>query len=241
MINAILIFLLSLAGAFVLRVCGFGFGVFTMAWLPYLLPSYGEATTLSGILAMSGSILVTIKNWKKIDWHKLTPILITFIISSCASIYFVSLADDHLLKRILGVMLIVASLWFLVISKHVTVKPTLPIQITMGTISGVMGGLFAMHGPAAVLYFLACSKDKDEYVALTMSYLLLGNIMMLGFRINNGFLTPAVGYAFLYGIIAVGIGTWIGGKVFKHLSTDVVKKVSYAYIAISGVMSLIMS
>ena len=74
-----------------------------------------------------------------------------------------------------------------------------------------------------------------------MSYLLLGNIMMLGFRINNGFLTPAVGYAFLYGIIAVGIGTWIGGKVFKHLSTDVVKKVSYAYIAISGVMSLIMS
>lgn len=38
--NEILIFLLSLAGAFVLRVCGFGFGVFTMAWLPYLLPSY---------------------------------------------------------------------------------------------------------------------------------------------------------------------------------------------------------
>lgn len=36
--NEILIFLLSLAGAFVLRVCGFGFGVFTMAWLPYLLP-----------------------------------------------------------------------------------------------------------------------------------------------------------------------------------------------------------
>ena len=41
--NEILIFLLSLAGAFVLRVCGFGFGVFTMAWLPYLLPSYGHS------------------------------------------------------------------------------------------------------------------------------------------------------------------------------------------------------
>lgn len=46
--NEILIFLLSLAGAFVLRVCGFGFGVFTMAWLPYLLPSYGEATNAIG-------------------------------------------------------------------------------------------------------------------------------------------------------------------------------------------------
>ena len=126
--NEILIFLLSLAGAFVLRVCGLGFGVFTMAWLPYLLPSYGEATTLSGILAMAGSILVAFKNWRKIDWHKLTPILITFIVSSCASIHFVSVADDHLLKRILGVMLIIASLWFLAISKHVKVKPTLPVQ-----------------------------------------------------------------------------------------------------------------
>ena len=85
MTEAILIFILSLMGTFVLRVCGFGFGVFTMAWLPYLLPSYGEATTLSGILAMSGSIMVTVKNWKHIDWHKLTPILITFIVSSCAS------------------------------------------------------------------------------------------------------------------------------------------------------------
>lgn len=238
--TAILIFILSLAGAFVLRVCGFGFGVFTMAWLPYLLPSYGEATTLSGILAMSGSIFVTWKYWRLIDWHKLLPILIVFIISSCASIHFVSVADDHLLKKILGVMLIVASLWFLVISKHVKVKPTLTIQIITGTISGIMGGLFAMHGPAAVLYFLACSKDKNEYVVLTMSYLLIGNIMMLGFRIHNGFLTPAVGWAFLYGIIAVALGTWIGNKVFNRLSTDIVKKISYAYIAISGILSLIL-
>lgn len=232
--------MLSLAGAFVLRVCGFGFGVFTMAWLPYLMPSYGEATTLSGILAMSGSVLVALKQWRLIDWHKLLPILIVFIISSCASIYFVSVADDRLLKKILGVMLIIASLWFMVISKRVKVKPTLTVQAITGTISGIMGGLFAMHGPAAVLYFLACSKDKDEYVVLTMSYLLLGNIMMLGFRINNGFLTPAVGYAFLYGIVAVAIGTWIGSKVFKKLSTELVKKISYAYIAVSGVLSLIM-
>lgn len=240
MTEAVLIFLLSLVGAFVLRVCGFGFGVFTMAWLPYLLPSYGEATTLSGILAMSGSIMVAIKSWKHIDWHKLTPILIAFIVSSCASIHFVSMTDDHVLKRILGVVLIIASLWFLVISKHVRVKPTLAVQISMGTISGIMGGLFAMHGPAAVLYFLACSKDKNEYVALTMSYLLLGNVMMLGFRAHDGFLTPAVGYAYLYGIFAVALGMWIGSKVFHRLSTDIVKKLSYAYIAVSGLLALIM-
>lgn len=235
-----LIFILSLIGAFVLRVCGFGFGVFTMAWLPYLLPSYGEATMLSGILAMSGSLVVTIKHWKFLNWHKLITILITFIITSSLAIRFISYSDDVFMKRILGVMLIVASLWFMFFSKHVKVRPTIMIQLSMGAISGLMGGLFAMHGPAAVLYFLACSDDKNEYISLTMTYLLLGNIIMFIFRANDGFLTPAVGNAFLYGIVAVCIGTWIGSMVFRHISTDIVKRISYAYIAISGLLSIIM-
>lgn len=48
------------------------------------------------------------------------------------------------------------------------------------------------------------------------------------------------GYAYLYGIFAVAIGTWVGSKVFHRLSTDIVKKLSYAYIAVSGVLSLIL-
>lgn len=195
---------------------------------------------LSGILAMSGSIVVTIKHWKYIDWHKLLPILVTFIITSSASIRFISYSDDVFMKRILGVMLIAASVWFMIISKRIKLRPTMMVQLSMGAISGIMGGLFAMHGPAAVLYFLACSEDKNEYIALTMTYLLLGNIIMFVFRANDGFLTPAVGNAFLFGIVAVCIGTWIGSMVFQHISTDVVKRVSYAYIAISGMIALIL-
>jgi len=239
MTTALLIFLLSLIGAFVLRVSGFGFGVFTMAWLPYLLPSYGEATTLSGLLAMSSSIFIVYQQRKYIVWNKLLPILITFVIVSFFSIRFVAFTDDGTLKKILGGTLILASLWFMVISKRVAIKPTIPLQILMGAISGLMGGLFAMQGPAAVLFFVACTKEKNEYSALIQSYLFIGNVMMLGFRTYNGFLTPSVGIAYCYGIIAVLLGTWIGSKVFNRLSTDVVKKIVYIYLAISGVISLI--
>ena len=47
--------------------------------------------------------------------------------------------------------------------------------------------------------------------------------------------------AFVLRVCGFAIGTWIGSKVFHRMSTDVVKKVAYAYIAISGVMSLILS
>ena len=44
------LFLLSIGASFVQRTTGFGFGIFIMTMLPSIMPSFGEATTLSGIL-----------------------------------------------------------------------------------------------------------------------------------------------------------------------------------------------
>ena len=74
------IFLLSILASFIQRTTGFGFGIFIMTVLPYLLPSYGEATTLSGLLAMTTSLIVSFRMRKYLNWHHLLPILITFII-----------------------------------------------------------------------------------------------------------------------------------------------------------------
>ena len=49
------IFLLSIGASFVQRTTGFGFGIFIMTMLPFFLPTYGEATTLSGLLAITTS------------------------------------------------------------------------------------------------------------------------------------------------------------------------------------------
>jgi uncharacterized membrane protein YfcA len=40
------IFLLSIGASFIQRTTGFGFGIFIMTMLPFLMPSYDEATTL---------------------------------------------------------------------------------------------------------------------------------------------------------------------------------------------------
>lgn len=239
MTEAMLIFLLSLMGAFVMRVSGFGFGVFIMAWLPYLLPSYGEATALSGLLAMSASTVVVWRHRAYISWRKLLPMLATFVVVAFFAVRFVAYTDDGLLRRILGAVLIVASVWFLFVNKHVHLKPTTTAGLLTGTVAGAMGGLFAMQGPPAVLYLMACTDDKREYIALIQTFLLVGNVVMLGFRAQSGFVTEAVGWAYLYGIVAVGLGTWIGAKVFDRLSSDTVRTVVYIYLAISGLISLI--
>lgn len=235
----VLIFVMAFGAAFVQRVTGFGFGIFIMTVLPYLLPSYGEATTLSGMLSIMTAVPILGYIWRHVDWRKLIPIMVTFLITSWMAVQLVSMAGDGLLKRILGAVLILASIWFYVFNDRVRVKPTLTVQASMGTLSGFMGGLFGMQGPPAVLYFLATAKDKDEYMALAQCYFLIGNIMMTVYRAQSGYLTGDVGIGWLFGVVAVFLGVWIGGKVFAKISSLTLRKLVYLYMAVSGLLAII--
>lgn len=234
-----LLVVFAFAAAFLQRVSGFGFGILIMTVLPYIMNSYGEATALSGLLAMVTSGIVFVKTFRQIPWRKLLPILITFVIVSWFAVLIVAHQPGEVIHKILGVVLILASIWFFFFSDRVKLRPSMGVQISMGTLSGFMGGLFGMQGPPAVVYFLSASKDKNEYAALSQAYFLIGNVIMTGFRWQHGFVTASVGKAWLVAIVAVLIGGWVGSKVYERLSSESVRKVAYAYMAISGVITLL--
>ena len=83
-----LIVLFALLASLIQRVSGFGFGIFIMTVLPHLLPSYAEATALSGLLAIVASLGPAVVMYRHLEWKKLLPILITFIV---VSFFFVRL------------------------------------------------------------------------------------------------------------------------------------------------------
>ena len=81
------IFLLSIGASFIQRTTGFGFGIFIMTMLPFLMPSYGEATTLSGLLAITTSAAIVWRLRSYVTWQRLWPILLTFIIVTMLGAY----------------------------------------------------------------------------------------------------------------------------------------------------------
>ena len=232
--NIMEIFILTIGASFVQRTTGFGFGIFIMTMLPFLMPSYGEATTLSGLLAMTTSTLICIRMRKFITWRRLIPILLTFIIISTPTIFLSTRIDNQSLNRILGITLILTALYFAFFSKKIKLKTTLPYQVGAGTVSGVMGGFFGMQGPPAVLYFISSEPDKNHYIAMAQTYFLLGNSVMTVVRATNGFLTATVGRNYLFCLAAVFIGTMLGSWAFKHIPGKIFPYIVYSYIGISG-------
>lgn len=122
------IFLLSIGASFVQRTTGFGFGIFIMTMLPAIMSSYGQATTLSGILAMTTSFIIVLQKHKYIVWSRLLPILITFVVVSAGAIFMLKRMEYSILNILLGITLIVVSIYFSFFSKRIKIKPTKPLQ-----------------------------------------------------------------------------------------------------------------
>ena len=234
-----IIFFFAVLASFTQRVTGFGSGILIMTVLPHLFPTLGEATALSGLLSAFTSCIPAISMRKIVPWKKLLPILVTFLAVSYFTVDLLSGVNAIAFKRVLGGVLIALSLYFFIFNSRISVKPSVPLQMGLGTVSGVMGGFFAMQGPPAVVYFVAASDSRDEYMAMTQWYFFAGNVMLSLFRFKEGFITAGVGEAFLVALPAVFLGISIGAKVYKHIKVDNLRRIIYAFLALAGLAAIV--
>jgi uncharacterized membrane protein YfcA len=99
-----------------------------------------------------------------------------------------------------------------------------------------MGGLFGMHGPPVVLYLISSEPDKDHYMGMIQTYAVITNITMVIVRIWNGYVTPAVGMTYLYGLSGLAIGVIAGNWAYRRIPNRLFTYIVYAYICISGII-----
>ena len=235
------IFLLAAGASFIQRTIGFGFGIFIMTALPFLMPSYAEAVTLSGLLSLTSATVVMIQYVKFVTWKRLLPMVGAFVVFSTAAIFLLDRIEGPAMRQILGIMLIFLSFYFSFFKEKLQrfIRPTKGWLLGTGSVSGVMGGLFGMHGPPVVLYLVVSEPSKDHYMGMIQTYAVITNITMLIVRAWNGYVTPTVGISYLYALGGLAIGNLVGNWAFKRIPSRLFTYIVYAYIGISGLIILL--
>ena len=235
------IFLLAIGASFIQRTIGFGFGIFIMTALPFLMPSYAEAVTLSGLLSLTSAAFVMVKYLKYVTWKRFLPITFAFVIFSTIAICMLEKIEGPAMRIILGLTLIFLCFYFSFFKDRLQkfIRPTAPWQLGAGTVSGVMGGLFGMHGPPVVLYLIVSEPDKNHYMGMIQTYAVVTNLIMLAVRAYNGYLTPAVSSTYLYALGGLVIGVLAGNWAFSRIPGKLFTYLVYTYIGISGLIILI--
>ena len=237
---SIAILLLAAGASFIQRTIGFGFGIFIMTALPFLMPSYAEAVTLSGLLSLTSATVIMFKYVKYVTWKRILPIMVAFAVFSTIAVVLLDRIEGPAMRITLGLMLIFLSFYFSFFKDKIQkiIRPTAGWQLGAGSLSGIMGGLFGMQGPPVVLYLIASEPTKDHYMGMIQTYAVLTNVTMVISRAFNGYVTPDVSTAYLYGLGGLVIGVLAGNWAYKRIPNRIFTYVVYAYIGISGAIIL---
>lgn len=229
---------ITLTAGFIQSVTGFGFGIFAMIFLPIVV-SYGEASALSSILSSLSSLVIALPLLRRIHWKNLLFPLLGSLPLTFAAVAFVKTQTNEVLTLLLGVALFLLSVYFYFFSHRVRIRPTWYAGLTAGLISGVMSGLFAVGGPPVVVYFLQSEENPDQYLATISAYFVLAGVFSVAAKTTAGFVTGAVLIGTLIGIAAMLLSALIGKRVRGRIRADLLKKVIYGVMALSGAINVV--
>lgn len=235
----LLLILVSLGGGFVQRVSGFGLGIFVMLFFPYLLPGYAMGAAVSCLMSVVGSGYNALRYRKNIHFRIILPLICAAAVTIPIAVYFSSSAPETLMKRLLGIVLILLSLYFLFFSGKVRIRPTVGNGVIAGALGGTLNGLFSTGGPPVVLYMVHAAPDKLVYFASIQFYFALTNAYSTVARAINGIITWEVLGYFAITLIGWAAGNAIGARVFERLDGDRFKKIIYIGMIVSGVLMIL--
>ena len=109
----------------------------------------------------------------------------------------------------------------------------------IGLFAGIMGGMFGIIAPPIVIYSMAVTKSKDEFITTNLTFGLVTNIYSTTIRAIKGAITAEVLLYWLLGSIAIVFGVMLGKKIVNKINGETMKKCVYIFMAISGAIMLI--
>jgi uncharacterized membrane protein YfcA len=236
--DAILLTIVGVGAGFVQRVSGFGLGIFAMLFLPYFLPTHTAAATIVGICSVVTSSYNAIKYRKSIPYRTVMPMLVASLVSIPIAVYFSSKVEKELFEVLLGVVLVILSIYFLFFAKTVKLKATKLNGALAGVLGGALNGLFSTGGPPAVLYLTHATETNLAYFSGIQFYFGVTNVYATVMRAVSGLMTFDILLLSVFGFAGCLFGDFLGKTVFDKLNSARLKTVIYIGMIISGVLML---
>lgn len=84
-----------------------------MSIFPYFMPSYAGGVAISSMLSLTTTVLIAFRYRRSVLWNLLPIPMASFVVFSTLAIYLSGGQSDALLKKLLGIVLIGMSIYFL--------------------------------------------------------------------------------------------------------------------------------
>ena len=233
----IIIVAASLCAGIIQTVTGFGAAVFMMLIMPYFF-SMVTAPAITSAISVGLSATLAWKFRRHIRWKQCLLPTIVYLAFSITSIGFARKVDLDHLSMAFGVFLVCLSIYFYCFSDKIALSSNWKIAVLCAAFSGITSGFFGIGGPLMAMYFISTIKQKECYIGTLQFLFAFTNIVNLITRIVNGIFTVDLIPFVISGFIGITAGKVIGLRVLDKIDPGKIKKLVYAFVGISGILTL---
>ena len=89
-----------------------------------------------------------------------------------------------------------------------------------------------------VLYFLNQTDGTEEYLGTIQTFFLVNSIYMAIFRFVNGIIDSNHLLPIACGMLGIALGQVVASKIVSKIDGQMLRKVTYVTIGISGIINL---
>lgn len=232
-LTAIVVFL----GAIIQGLSGFGFGLVTMPLLGLYLP----IRVAVPLVAIHGFVLVALMSWRlriAADRSKWLPLVAGGVLATPMGVYYLRIANEHLLKTCLGVFVLIYSIMSLT-ARLPSWKLSNRYGYLAGCLGGILGGAFNTGGPPVIVYVTTQGWKKDEIrSALQIFFLALG-LWKLPLYWGMGLFTSLVIKITVITLPATVVGTLFGDYLSHRFGETRFRKILLILLVILGITLIV--
>jgi uncharacterized membrane protein YfcA len=225
------------AASFVQGLAGFGIGLVSLAFLPFLM-SPQHAIVLITLYAAIFIVIIFIPLRRDFTLHGMLELVAGTIVATPAGVWLLAGLPSDLLKRLIGLvlLLIVALEWLGLYPERLRGRGW---GLGAGLAAGLLGGAIGTPGPPVILYAAAQDWSPRTVKANIQAFLAINQVVILiGYwwvglldrevwRLTSVFAAPAV----------AGLGA--GMLLFNRLDRERFRRVVFGVLLVSGLVLLI--
>ncbi len=209
------VFGVILLSALTQTLSGFGSSLVAMALLPILL-NLRQAVPLVALVSLTLEIILLIYYRDAINLRAMRRVIIGSLFGIPLGILFLRAADETIVLRLLGVILVgyaVYSLFKLRVPAFVN-----PLWgVFFGFIAGILGGAYNTSGPPVVIYGQSQNWKPNEFKANLQSFFLVNSVIVLSGHGLSGAVSAQTLNYFLFALPALALGIFVGLKLERFV------------------------
>ncbi len=230
---------LIIFAAFIVRgTIGFGSGLIAVAILIFFLP-VKFAVPLVFTLDLTAALVLGSYDLHEVQWHDVLWLLPFASLGVIIGGVVLKKASGGSITFVLGVFILLYVLY----SAWVKIDRVPQIHsawaIPLGLLGGLVGSLYGGGGPPLVAYLQLRKLDKRQFRATMQLVAVMNNVLRGTLYFIIGLLTARVGITFLWLLVPMLLGLWIGNKIHLRINARVFQNIVMVVLTVVGLKLMI--